>query len=177
MTKAFAQVASLYMLPGRANGAALGIIQDFSRLQLQYLLTNPPQQAMGDIFDRIIDIEGEYENSGYAEGLADGKRIGVVEGRELGCEHGFDIGKDLGFYRGWAQEWLRVAAAHPELVSERARKKLLAIQEAVNAVPSANSEGAHFAERIKDIQLKFKTVSAMLGVGASAELPTNSLSY
>ncbi|KAJ2160870.1 hypothetical protein GGF46_001927 [Coemansia sp. RSA 552] len=129
---------------------------------------------MGDIFDGIVDLEQE---SGYAEGLEDGKRIGAEDGRELGCEHGFDIGKDLGFYRGWAQEWLRAAQARPGLVPDRAIKKLQAISDAVDAVPLTNEEGADFAQRIKGIQLKLKAVSAMLGVSLTTEMPAESLSF
>ncbi|KAJ2368249.1 hypothetical protein H4S01_001695 [Coemansia sp. RSA 2610] len=132
---------------------------------------------MDDLFERAINAEEEYERAGYAEGLAAGEAIGAEEGRELGLEYGYDIGKDLGFYRGWAQEWLRAAAAHPDLVPARAQKKLQAIVDAVNDVPTVNDENAHFGERLKAIQLKFKTVSATLGVSVATELPTESLSY
>ncbi|KAJ1729763.1 hypothetical protein LPJ61_003368 [Coemansia biformis] len=127
--------------------------------------------------DRIADVEREFESAGYAEGIAAGRAAGIAEGRELGCEHGFDIGKDLGFYRGWAQAWLRAAAAHPGLVPDRAQAKLRAIQDAVDAVPMTNDDGAHFAERIKAVQLKFKVAAAMLGASIATELPTETLSY
>ncbi|KAJ2480217.1 hypothetical protein IWW56_002583 [Coemansia sp. RSA 2131] len=136
-----------------------------------------------DFFDRAVNFEEEYvglfsyEQAGYAEGLEAGRKLGAAEGRELGMEHGFDIGKDLGFYRGWAQEWLRAAAAHPDVVPTRALKKLQAIIDAVNDVPTVNDENANYEARAKSIQLKFKTVSAMLGVSISTELPSNSLSY
>ncbi|KAJ2816750.1 hypothetical protein IWW50_006393 [Coemansia erecta] len=156
---------------------------------------------MDDQFDRAITIEEEYvpvlfslpgtivsasshhtqskpyERAGYSEGLVAGRKLSAIEGRELGCEHGFDIGKDLGFYRGWAQEWLRTAAAHPDLVPVRAQKKLQAIIDAVDDVPATNDESANFEERGKAIELKFKTVSAMLGVSINAELPSNTLSF
>ncbi|KAJ2669290.1 hypothetical protein IWW42_004672 [Coemansia sp. RSA 1085] len=130
-----------------------------------------------DPLESIVFIEEEYERSGYSEGIAAGKEIGAAEGREMGYEYGYDLGKDVGFYRGWAQEWLRAAAAHPKLVSERAQKKLQAIIDEVDRVPKVNDKNAHYDTRLKDIQLKFKTVSAMLGVNVSAELPTNSLAY
>ncbi|KAJ2847291.1 glycerol-3-phosphate dehydrogenase, partial [Coemansia brasiliensis] len=114
-----------------------------------------------DPFDSIVFTEEEYERSGYSEGIAAGKEIGAAEGREMGYEYGYDLGKDLGFYRGWAQEWLRAAAAHSGLVSERAQKKLQAIIDEVDRVPRVNDENAHYDTRLKDIQLKFKTVSAM----------------
>ncbi|KAJ2692412.1 hypothetical protein H4R19_006156 [Coemansia spiralis] len=127
--------------------------------------------------ERLVDLEEEYEAAGYADGLAAGRSVGLAEGRELGCEHGYDIGRDVGFYRGWAQAWLGIAAAHPELVPERALAKLRAIQDAADAVPVVNSDGAHFAECIKAVQLKHKVAAAILGVSVAAELPTDSLAY
>ncbi|KAJ2767478.1 hypothetical protein IWQ57_003934 [Coemansia nantahalensis] len=118
-----------------------------------------------------------YEAAGYADGLAVGRAVGRAEGRELGCEHGYDIAKDAGFYRGWAQTWLRAAAAHPGLVPDRALAKLRAIQDAADEIPAVNSDGAHFADRIKAIQVKHKVAAAMLGTSVAAELPANTLAF
>ncbi|KAJ1664360.1 hypothetical protein IW140_004133 [Coemansia sp. RSA 1813] len=130
-----------------------------------------------DVFSGIVDIESEFKDLGYTQGKEDGKAAGVVEGRELGFEHGYDIGKDLGFYQGWVQTWLDAATTHPSLVHERVRKKLTAIKAIIDSVPTTNIEGAHFDDRLKEIQKKFKAASAMLGVSIAAELPSNSLSF
>ncbi|KAJ2782517.1 hypothetical protein H4R18_002210 [Coemansia javaensis] len=127
--------------------------------------------------DRAADIEAEYEAAGRAEGVAAARGAGLAEGRELGCEHGFGIGRDLGFYRGWARAWLAIAAARPELVPDRAAKKLRALQAAVDAVPSANAEGAHFAEHTRAAELRFKAAAATLGFSAAADLPSNTLAF
>ncbi|KAJ2520318.1 glycerol-3-phosphate dehydrogenase [Coemansia sp. RSA 1939] len=133
------------------------------------------QTMSDDVFGKIVDIESEYKDRGYAQGKEAGKNAGAVEGRELGLEHGFDIGKDLGFYQGWVQTWLDAATTQPGLVPDRAQKKLLAIKAVIDSVPATNIEGAHFDDRLKEIRQKFKVASAMLGVNISAELPTNSL--
>ncbi|KAJ2396084.1 hypothetical protein GGI23_004047 [Coemansia sp. RSA 2559] len=130
-----------------------------------------------DPFGEIVDIESEFKDLGYFQGKEDGKAAGIIEGRELGIEHGFDIGKDIGFYQGWVQTWLDAATAHPSLVHDRVQKKLAAIMAIIDNTPTANTEGAHFNERLKEIQQKFKVVSAMLGVSISTELPSNSLSF
>ncbi|KAJ2556934.1 hypothetical protein EV175_001667 [Coemansia sp. RSA 1933] len=130
-----------------------------------------------DIFSQIVDIENEFKDQGFSQGKEDGKAAGAIEGRELGFENGFDIAKDIGFYQGWAQTWLDAAATHPDLVPDRAQKKLAAIKTIADGIPTTNAEGAHFGDRLKEIQQKFKVVSAMLGVNVSAELPSNSLSF
>ncbi|KAI8321427.1 hypothetical protein GQ54DRAFT_182461 [Martensiomyces pterosporus] len=132
---------------------------------------------MGDFLDRVADIEDEFEDMGYAEGLRDGRKAGEIEGRDMGCEYGFGIGRDIGFYDGWVREWLKTADTHPDLVSERSRRQLESIQKLISDVPARNIESAHFSDRLKAIQRKFKAVSATLGVNVSAELPSNALSY
>ncbi|KAJ1895163.1 hypothetical protein LPJ66_004758 [Kickxella alabastrina] len=118
-----------------------------------------------------------FEDSGYIMGLEAGKSIGAFDGRVMGCENGFDLGKDLGFYQGWAQQWLKAADTHPEIVPARVQKKLLEIQAILDEVPTTNIEGANFADRLKQVQKKFKVVSAMLGTNTTTELASNSLSY
>ncbi|KAJ2740336.1 hypothetical protein GGI20_005864 [Coemansia sp. BCRC 34301] len=130
-----------------------------------------------NVFDSIANLEDEFEDVGYIEGFEAGKIVGRIEGREMGCDNGLGIGRDLGFYQGWVQQWLRTAAARPGFVSDRVLKKLTTLQSEIDKVPAANSEGADFGERLKGIQLKFKTASAMLGINAAAELPSSSLSY
>ncbi|KAJ2909479.1 hypothetical protein GGI21_001841 [Coemansia aciculifera] len=132
---------------------------------------------MDDAFDKAANLEDEFEDVGYIEGFEAGKIVGHIEGREMGCDNGLGIGRDLGFYRGWVQQWLRAAAARPGFVSDRVLKKLTALQSDIDKVPMANGEGADFGERLKSIQLKFKAVSAMLGINAAAELPSTTLSY
>ncbi|KAJ2807999.1 hypothetical protein FBU31_000169 [Coemansia sp. 'formosensis'] len=130
-----------------------------------------------DVVNSIANMEDEFEDVGYLEGLEAGKVIGRIEGREMGCDNGLSIGRDLGFYQGWVQQWLRTANVRPGLVPDRVLKKLTALQNAINEVPMANGEGADFGDRLKAIQLKFKTASALLGVNAAAELPNSELSY
>ncbi|KAJ2719896.1 hypothetical protein GGI07_004941 [Coemansia sp. Benny D115] len=133
--------------------------------------------SSGDLLGRVDDLEEEFEDIGYAQGLEAGKQVGELEGRQLGCESGFDIGKDLGFYHGWAQQWLAAASKHPEAVPVRAQKKLQEIVAAVEQVPQTNVEGAHFSDRASKIQRMFKMASAMLGQNIAAELPANTLSF
>ncbi|KAJ2194852.1 glycerol-3-phosphate dehydrogenase, partial [Coemansia sp. RSA 521] len=76
----------------------------------------------------------------------------------------------LGFYRGWAQEWLRAASAHPDIVPARALKKLQAIIDAVNDVPTINDENANYEARAKSIQLKGSTAARIIGSNV-AKLP------
>ncbi|KAJ1862778.1 hypothetical protein LPJ73_000675 [Coemansia sp. RSA 2703] len=110
--------------------------------------------------------------------MEDGKAIGAAEGREMGCDSGFDIGKDLGFYQGWVQQWLAAADKHPEVVPARVQKKLAEINALLDEVPTTNVEGAHFADRIKKVQQKFKVVAAMLGANIPADLGTsNTMSF
>ncbi|KAJ1818686.1 hypothetical protein LPJ56_001757 [Coemansia sp. RSA 2599] len=130
-----------------------------------------------DPLAQAVDIEEQFEDDGYLLGLEAGRAIGAAEGREMGCESGFGIGKDLGFYQGWVQQWLLLSEKRAGAVPERAVKKLAEIKALLDDVPTENIEGAHFADRIKKVQQRFKVVSAMLGVNAAAELSGNALSY
>ncbi|ORX72285.1 hypothetical protein DL89DRAFT_111151 [Linderina pennispora] len=47
-----------------------------------------------DFLERTVDIEDEFEDIGYEEGVLDGKKAGAREGCEMGCEYGLNIGRD-----------------------------------------------------------------------------------
>ncbi|KAJ1935637.1 hypothetical protein FBU59_005323 [Linderina macrospora] len=130
-----------------------------------------------DFLERTADIEEEFEDIGYEEGLLDGKKAGDREGCKMGCEYGLNIGRDIGFYVGWVSEWLSIAEARPEIVSERTHKQLQTIQKLLDEIPTKNVENANFQETLKKVERKFKVVTATLGVNMAAELPSNTLAY
>ncbi|KAJ1957256.1 hypothetical protein EC988_000919 [Linderina pennispora] len=130
-----------------------------------------------DFLERTVDIEDEFEDIGYEEGVLDGKKAGAREGCEMGCEYGLNIGRDIGFYIGWVEEWLSVAEIRPELVSERTHRQLETIQRLLEEIPKKNVENANFQETLKKVERKFKVASVTLGVNMAAELPSNTLSY
>jgi len=55
--------------------------------------------------EKLVDLEQQFYETGYAEGLADGKVQGHTEGRQFGAAKGFEMWEELGFYEGFAKVW------------------------------------------------------------------------
>lgn len=58
-----------------------------------------------DLFSGVLDLEDQFMEGGWADGLKAGEKAGFIEGYALGCEKGFDIGREIGFYRGCVMVW------------------------------------------------------------------------
>lgn len=47
-------------------------------------------QASDDPFDAVLNVESNFHDTGYNQGLVDGAQAGLAEGRGLGMQKGFE---------------------------------------------------------------------------------------
>ncbi|RFU27920.1 hypothetical protein B7463_g8403, partial [Scytalidium lignicola] len=57
-------------------------------------------------FDEILDLEEQFYNDGYQQGLADGVKAGRIEGRTFGLEKGFEKYIESGKLHGKSLVWV-----------------------------------------------------------------------
>ena len=60
---------------------------------------------MPDPFEVVLDLEQNFHQEGYDQGLADGREAGLIEGKIFGIEKGFQKAETLGKLHGRALFW------------------------------------------------------------------------
>lgn len=58
-----------------------------------------------DLFDSLLDLEGQYYQEGYDLGVKDGTQAGLLEGRLFGLEKGFEKYLAMGRLHGRSVLW------------------------------------------------------------------------
>ncbi|KAJ1326224.1 Yae1-like protein [Microdochium nivale] len=58
-----------------------------------------------DLFDDVLNLEDQYYQEGYDEGLKDGVEAGKIEGRSVGLKSGFEKFLEAGRLQGRALVW------------------------------------------------------------------------
>ncbi|KAH7025727.1 uncharacterized protein B0I36DRAFT_328996 [Microdochium trichocladiopsis] len=58
-----------------------------------------------DLFDDVLNLEEQYYQEGYTEGLRDGVEAGKIEGRSVGLKSGFEKFLEAGRLQGRALVW------------------------------------------------------------------------
>lgn len=58
-----------------------------------------------DLFDDVLNLEDQYYQEGYGEGLKDGVEAGKIEGRSVGLKSGFEKFLEAGRLQGRALVW------------------------------------------------------------------------
>ena len=109
--------------------------------------------TMPDIFDDILDLEGNFYSEGYAQGWQDGLMAGRAEGRALGIERGFqkffEAGRLYGRSIVWENRLPRLPDSRPGRQNRRGhispKKNRMGKNEKGNSVMS--EEGDNKAEK------------------------------
>lgn len=64
-------------------------------------------------FDAVLDLEEEFYDTGFQQGLVDGVKAGRIEGRTFGLEKGFEKYIESGRLYGKSIIWLnQISASH-----------------------------------------------------------------
>ncbi|KXJ87760.1 hypothetical protein Micbo1qcDRAFT_236284 [Microdochium bolleyi] len=58
-----------------------------------------------DLFDDVLNLEEQYYQEGFDEGLRDGSEAGKIEGRSVGLKSGFEKFLEAGRLQGRALVW------------------------------------------------------------------------
>ncbi|MQL73113.1 hypothetical protein Taro_005457 [Colocasia esculenta] len=119
---------------------------------------------LDDIFEATLSLEETHKEEGYREGFADGTVAGREEARQLGLQHGFAIGQELGFYRGCTDVWAAAVRADPAAFSARIRRGFVLLGELLDRYPLLDPEDESTQEVLEEIRLRFRAVTASLGV-------------
>lgn len=79
-----------------------------------------PLTGDDDFCTELLSLEHDFQQQGFAEGLAIGERLGFLEGYSLGCNKGSEIGAELGFCLGCVRVWRSILQhAGSEVYSQR----------------------------------------------------------
>lgn len=111
----------------------------------------------------VLLDETQYEE-GFRDGYKDGGVSGKEEGREVGLKMGFQVGEELGFYRGCVDVWKSAARVDSAAFSSRVQKSIEQLGEMVDKYPLFEPENEGIQEMMDAIRLKFRLISANLGV-------------
>lgn len=117
-----------------------------------------------DFFDSSVTLEKSHIEEGYTDGYKQGLVAGRQDGYEVGLKHGFESGEELGFYRGLVDVWLAAIRIEPDCFSARIRKTIQQMKELLDKYPLMDPEDESKDDVLEGLRLKFRAVSATLGV-------------
>ncbi|EXJ87551.1 hypothetical protein A1O3_04511 [Capronia epimyces CBS 606.96] len=74
-----------------------------------------------DPFDALLELENDYYQEGYEEGVADSTYAGMIEGKVFGIEKGYEKALELGKLHGRALVW-QARFSEPKSSSQNAEE-------------------------------------------------------
>ncbi|XP_020577352.1 oral cancer-overexpressed protein 1 homolog [Phalaenopsis equestris] len=126
-----------------------------------------------DFLDSTVLLEQTQYEEGFRDGYRDGVISGKEDGKEVGLKHGFQVGEELGFYRGCVDVWKSAIEIDPNSFSSRVQKRIDQLSELVENYPLFQPENENVQEMMDAIRLKFRIISANLGVKLEYEGHSN----
>ncbi|XP_020273257.1 protein ORAOV1 homolog isoform X4 [Asparagus officinalis] len=117
-----------------------------------------------DLREDEIDGRGRATRSERRRDRWRHRDSGEEEGRDVGLKVGFEIGEELGFYRGCVDIWKSVVRVDSGAFSSRIQKTIEQLSELLNKYPLLEPENEGIQEMMNAIRLKFRLISANLGV-------------
>ncbi|KAL0916913.1 hypothetical protein M5K25_014466 [Dendrobium thyrsiflorum] len=136
-------------------------------------MEEPTARLATDFLDSTVLLEQTQYEEGFRDGYRDGLASGKEEGREVGLKHGFQVGEELGFYRGCVEVWKSAIRIDPNSFSSRVQKRIDQLLELAENYPLFQPENENVQEMMDSIRLKFRIVSANLGVKLEYEGRSN----
>ncbi|XP_072981778.1 uncharacterized protein [Typha angustifolia] len=135
----------------------------------------PKSKDSDDFLESSVLLDETQYQEGYRDGYADGLVSGRDEGRDVGLKNGFEVGEELGFYRGCVDVWNSVNRSDPGVFSSRLKKSIEQLGKLVDGYPLSEPENEQVQEKMENIRLKFRQISANLDVKLEYEgYPTSS---
>ncbi|PKA45660.1 hypothetical protein AXF42_Ash011000 [Apostasia shenzhenica] len=117
-----------------------------------------------DFLESTMLLDQTHYEEGFRDGYKDGLVSGKEEGREVGLKHGFQVGEELGFYRGCVDVWKSAVGIDSSKFSSRVHKRIEQLAELLENYPFNEPENEQVQEMMDAIRLKFRIISANLGV-------------
>ncbi|CAL9192837.1 unnamed protein product, partial [Musa hybrid cultivar] len=119
---------------------------------------------VSDIFDSVVYLDESLRQEGFEDGYKDGLVSGKEEGKEVGLKMGFQVAEELGFYQGCVDVWNSVIQDDSGAFSSRLQKSVQQLGELLRKYPLLDPENEQVQEMMDGIRLKFRIISANMGV-------------
>ncbi|XP_022079139.1 oral cancer-overexpressed protein 1 homolog [Acanthaster planci] len=117
-----------------------------------------------DIFDDVVMAEERFQEEGYREGFAAGKRAGEQEGFKMGQIKGREIGSEYGFYLGFVAMWLWLVKEDAGLARAKTVKALETLHAMLASFKVEDVTSESYWDDFRQIRDKFKQVVSLLGI-------------
>ncbi|KAL9918558.1 uncharacterized protein ACN427_000836 [Glossina fuscipes fuscipes] len=114
------------------------------------------ERDFNDLLDDIVLIEENCAAAGYQEGFSIGCKKGNEEGYRLGYKQGLALGNEL------AEIYGKIVALQQVQHTERVRRALNQLREAINKFPRENQSDADIIGSLENIRLLYKKLCVML---------------
>jgi hypothetical protein len=121
-------------------------------------------QKFDDLLAPSVLLEETHYGEGYRIGYAAGLVSGKEEGRKLGLNMGFQVGEELGFYQSCLDVWIAADHINHGAFSDRMKQNLEQMAALVSNYPIEDPENEQIQEIMGKIRLKFRIITASLGV-------------
>ena len=121
-------------------------------------------QKFDDFLETSVLIDETHYQEGFRIGYAAGLVSGKEEGRKLGLNMGFQVGEELGFYRSCLDVWIAATHINHNAFSDRMKKNLEQMAALLSSYPMEDPENEQIQEIMEKIRLKFRIITASLGV-------------
>nr|ACG24880.1 oral cancer overexpressed protein 1 [Zea mays] len=124
------------------------------------------QQAMidADFLEPTVLLDETHYQEGYRNGYNDGLASGKEEGRQVGLKMGFQVGEELGFFHGCLDVWTSAILIDQNAFTARVRKNIEQLAALVGSYPLSDPENEQIRDVMEKIRLKFRVITASLGV-------------
>lgn len=117
-----------------------------------------------DFLEPSVLADETLYQEGFRNGYADGLVSGKLEAKEIGLKMGFQVGEELGFYRSCLDVWTSATGVDQTAFSARVKKNIQQVAALLSSYPVSDPEDEDVQEIMEKIRLKFRMISASLGV-------------
>ncbi|RLN32949.1 hypothetical protein C2845_PM03G08960 [Panicum miliaceum] len=117
-----------------------------------------------DFLEPSVLLDETHYQEGYKNGYHDGLSSGKEDGRQVGLKMGFQVGEELGFYQGCLDVWTSAMRIDQNMFSARVMKNIEQLAALVSSYPLSDPENEQVQDVMEKIRLKFRVITASLGV-------------
>jgi hypothetical protein len=122
-----------------------------------------PQNG-ADFLEPSVLLDETHYQEGYKNGSHDGLSSGKEDGRQVGLKMGFQVSEELGFYQGCLDVWMSATRIDQNVFSARVMKNIEQLAALVSSYPLSDPENEQVQDVMEKIRLKFRVITASLGV-------------
>jgi len=121
-------------------------------------------QNDADFLEPSVLLDETHYQEGYKNGYHDGLSSGKEDGRQVGLKMGFQVGEELGFFQGCVHMWTSATRIDQHVFSTRVMKNIEQLAALVSSYPLSDLENEQVQDVMEKIRLKFRVITASLGV-------------